>query len=212
MYCPVNLLGESMLVGLGLGPGDPELLTLKAVRLLKKADAVFVTRKRAYNLISPYCEAHNMDIPFAADESAIDDALIKGIEKIAPLARNCLAVIGILGDPGFCSISRKISHIVREYYPDIDYVTIPGISSISALASTLGINISSSIIAPEDCEPALKVIPKIRYPRDTAAKLMQDGFKEFILIERMFTDDEKVYRNDTMPELCDCSSIMYAMR
>jgi precorrin-2/cobalt-factor-2 C20-methyltransferase len=203
---------RSMLVGLGLGPGDPELLTLKAVRLLRKADAVFVTRKTALDLISPYCEAHNMNIPLAADESAIDDALIKGIEKIAPLARNCLAVIGIVGDPGFCSISRKISCLVREKFPDIDYVTIPGISSISALASALGIDISNSIIVHDDREPALKIIPKVRYPRETAARLMKDGYKEFILIERMFTSHEKVYQNDALPEQCDCFSILYAMR
>ncbi len=44
-----------MLIGLGLGPGDKELLTLKAVRLLRTADKVFVPGKIAYDLVKGPC-------------------------------------------------------------------------------------------------------------------------------------------------------------
>jgi len=47
-----------MLIGLGLGPGDPELLTLKAVRILEESDKVFVPGKLALDLVLPYTDAH----------------------------------------------------------------------------------------------------------------------------------------------------------
>ena len=43
-----------MLYGIGLGPGDPELLTLKAVRILKESIKVFVPGEMAANLVRPY--------------------------------------------------------------------------------------------------------------------------------------------------------------
>ena len=58
-----------MLVGLGLGPGDPELLTLRAVRLIREADAVFVPGRLAKTLVAPYRDAEVLDFPMTGDEA-----------------------------------------------------------------------------------------------------------------------------------------------
>ena len=69
-----------MLIGLGLGPGDKELLTLRAVKLLRSADTVFVPGSMAKGLVDDYCEPIVLDFPMVDDENAISDALLKDAE------------------------------------------------------------------------------------------------------------------------------------
>ena len=201
-----------MLVGLGLGPGNPDLLTLRAVRFLKEADTVFVPGRIALDLVSPYREPVVLDFPMTSDETKIRRCLVANAEKIAPVADNGLVVFGILGDPNFFSTFSRLCAVIAETHPDIEFRTEPGISSITAFASAAGIPVNSSFSVSDGSAGKVGIFLKVRRPRKKAAELRSDGYSEFILVERMFFPDMKVYRNEDLPAESDYMSVMYARK
>jgi precorrin-2/cobalt-factor-2 C20-methyltransferase len=201
-----------MLIGLGLGPGNPELLTLRAVRLLKEADVVFVPGRIAQELVAPYRDAVVLDFPMTDDEVRIRKCLEENAEKIAPAAQEGLAVFGILGDPNFFSTFSRLCSILAEKYPEIQYRTEPGISSITAFAAAAGISLNGGFIVSDGQEPDSRILLKVRHPQKTAAELREEGYREFVLVERMFFPDMKIYHTGDLPEKSDYMSVMYARR
>ena len=201
-----------MLIGLGLGPGNPELLTLRAVRLLKEADTVFVPGRIAYDLVAPYRDAVILKFPMTDDESLIRECLLENAEKIAPAAQSGLAVFGILGDPNFFSTFSRLCSILAEKYPTIEYRTEPGISSITAFAAAAGISLNGGFTVSDGPEPDSRILLKVKHPKEKADELRREGYREFVLVERMYFEDMKVYRNDDLPEKSDYLSVMYARR
>jgi len=201
-----------MLIGLGLGPGNPEFLTLRAGRLLREADAVFVPGRIARDLVAAYRDAVMLHFPMTDDESEIRKCLEENAEKIAPVAQNGLAVFGILGDPNFFSTFSRLCEIMSERYPSVQYSTEPGISSITAFAAASGISLNGGFIVSDGQEPDTQILLKVRHPKEKAAELRREGYTEFVLVERMYFPDMKVYRNDDLPEKSDYLSVMYARR
>jgi precorrin-2/cobalt-factor-2 C20-methyltransferase len=201
-----------MLIGLGLGPGNPELLTLRAVRLLKEADAVFVPGRIAAELVAPYRDAVVLNFPMTDDEALIRRCLRENADTIAPAARSGCAVFGILGDPNFFSTFSRLCEIITEKYPDIECRTEPGISSITAFAAAAGLSLSGGFIVSDGAEPDARILLKVRRPKEKVAELKKAGYREFILVERMFFSDMKVYQGDDLPEKSDYLSVMYARR
>ena len=201
-----------MLVGLGLGPGNPDLLTLRAVRLLKEADTVFVPGRIALDLVSPYRKPVVLDFPMTSDETKIRRCLVANAEKIAPVADNGLAVFGILGDPNIFSTFSRLCAVIADTHPDIEFRTEPGISSITAFASAAGIPVNSSFSVSDGSAGKAGIFLKVRRPRNKAAELRSEGYSEFVLVERMFFPDMKVYRNEDLPAESDYMSVMYARK
>ena len=201
-----------MLVGLGLGPGNPELLTLRAVRLLKEADAVFVPGRIAFDLVAPYREPVVLDFPMTEDEDRIRECMRENARKIAPVAAEGLAVFGILGDPNFFSTFSRLCEVLAETHPGIECRTEPGISSITAFAAAAGIAVNEGFTVSDGTFSDARILMKVRKPREMADRLRAEGYTDFVLVERMFFPEMKVYRNSHLPEKSDYMSVMYARK
>ena len=200
-----------MLVAVGIGPGDPDLLTVKAVNLIKNADQVFVPGNVAKEIIAPYRDHPVvLSFPMTADEDYITECMEANACTIAPAARDGLAVFCILGDPNFYGTFGRLCAVLDENYPDIAYSTVPGVSSITAFAAATGISLSGGITITDGSEQTAMLRMKVRRPRETADELRKSGYSTFILAERMYMDGQTIYQTDELPEESAYFSILYA--
>ena len=198
-----------MLTAVGLGPGDPELLTLKAVRQLQEADTVFVPGGIAKRLVEPYCCPVELSFPMSHDETEISKHIEKNVSIIAPVAINGKAVFGIIGDPNIFSTFSRLCIVLKEMHPQISIVTIPGVSSITALTSITGIPINGGFTVSDGSPNSVWIQMKVRRPQETANALQKEGYRRFVLVERMFMDGMKIWRDD-LPVESNYFSLLFA--
>ncbi|MCP4252948.1 MAG: precorrin-2 C(20)-methyltransferase [Candidatus Scalindua sp.] len=138
-----NKVGE--FYGIGVGPGDSELITLKAVRIIKSVDCIFAPRadsKRsslALDIVSNVCEGKRVVeqvYPMVKDKSKLETAWLASANEIKREldAGNSVAYLTI-GDPltfsTYCYLLQQLSRLI----PSQKIHTIPGITSYNAAAS-----------------------------------------------------------------------------
>ncbi len=136
---------KGTLYGVGVGPGDPELLTLKAQRILSQADVIAVPdkgagEKTALNIIGNLAEGKPLlycSAPMVRDPVQLEAAYTENAEKIAALLDDGKTVAFItLGDPSVYSTylytHRRV--LAMGYEARI----IPGVPSFCAVAAVLG--------------------------------------------------------------------------
>jgi precorrin-2/cobalt-factor-2 C20-methyltransferase len=138
----------SSLVGVGVGPGDPELLTVRAIRTLREADRVFSPTMaedsvgRAESIVreaAPDVTVERLVFAILRDDEARATAHRAAAERVAECldAGEHVAFI-TLGDPNIYSTFHHLAAIVRELRPDIEVTTVPGIMAFQDLASRSG--------------------------------------------------------------------------
>lgn len=136
------------LYGIGVGPGDPELLTLKAVRVINEADVIYTaaSAKNSYSLaveiatphISSRASIESLSFPMTSDKQVTTDAWNRNAEIIAEtLKSGKTAAFLTLGDPSTYSTFGYILKSLKHVMPEADIETIPGITSFHAAAARL---------------------------------------------------------------------------
>lgn len=139
------------LYGLGVGPGDPELITVKAFRLLKECPVIAYPRKKrgaksyALAITELYVnteqkEMMGLTFPMTRDKEALEMQWTKTVESVwAYLVQGKDVAFVTEGDPMIYSTYIHLMRLMNERHPEVKAVSIPGISSINASASRLGI-------------------------------------------------------------------------
>lgn len=138
-----NKVGE--FYGIGVGPGDSELVTLKAVRIIKSVDCIFAPRadskasSLALDIVSNVCEGKRVVeqvYPMVKDRSKLEAAWLASANEIKRELEdgNSVAYLTI-GDAltfsTYCYLLQQLSKII----PSEKIHTIPGITSYNAAAS-----------------------------------------------------------------------------
>ena len=202
-----------MLIGVGLGPGSPELLTLKAVETLKKSHKVYVPGRLAAELVAPYAEAEILDFPMLTDYNVLNEVWTKNAELIAEESRHNLVSFGLIGDPNFFSTFTHLKRVMNRLYPDVETATIPGISSITSFASRADAEVDASFEVSDGSEKTYKIVLKATRPLEIIDSMKKEGYNKFTFVQRLFMDDEIIIKEmEKIPEKGNYFSIVFGQK
>jgi len=143
------------LIGIGVGPGDVDLLTVKAVKAIQNADIIMCpasNEKRpsiALSVVSSIInKSQNQEIiklifPMTKDKNILEISWKKNAKIMAEIVLKGKNVVYItVGDPYLYSTWIYMHRDLKEKYPDMDISVIPGIVSIFSFASKVGVSIA----------------------------------------------------------------------
>lgn len=146
-YKKVNTI-KGKLYGIGIGPGDPKLLTIKAKEVLNEVDIIFVPKANddgtscARSIIEATTSGKKdfveLTFPMTKNKKTLKTYWQKAARRIArEVRKNKNAAFVTIGDPFIFSTYVYLFKTLRQDFPDIDVETIPGISSFNAAASSV---------------------------------------------------------------------------
>lgn len=203
--------------GIGVGPGDPELLTMKAIKAIENADVLIApkTEKKdgsvALSIAKPYLKK-DIEIVYQVFPMVLNfettDAWQKNKEEILALLYAGKNVVFLtLGDPMFYSTYIYIYRLLAKE-KNINIETIPGIPAFCAIGSKLGyplvegndiISVIPATADKETIDKALAVSNNIvmmkvykNYPEIIDSLTNSDMIENAVLVSRCGLPDEEV--------------------
>ncbi|KWT94657.1 precorrin-2 C(20)-methyltransferase [Candidatus Magnetominusculus xianensis] len=167
-------MNNNIVHSIGLGPGDPELVTIKAKRILETSDDVIVPqsdalgRSVAKDIIVHYVDSSRLIMyyfPMNNNKEQLRQRYTELAEKIKALVADGRKVSYVsMGDPTIFSTSNYLTETLLAR--GINVVHVPGISSINASSSLLGIPLTSKggdfgvYELPEDVQRTVELIQR----------------------------------------------------
>jgi precorrin-2/cobalt-factor-2 C20-methyltransferase len=194
--------------GIGVGPGDPELMTVKAQKLLQKARSVFtpiacagresIAHTIARQFIAPEATVTKLIFPMTHDKTVCEKSWEENTHQIAQVLRKGTdAAFLTLGDPMTYSTYGYLLKKMENLYPQVKSVTIPGIPSYLAVAATANLPLveGSEILTLIPGNTSPDKIREFLSTSDTILFLKHHRHAETIytILHEMNLDDKALY-------------------
>jgi len=171
----------SKLYGIGVGPGDPELLSLKAYKILKNVDMIVAPKSRegrrslALLTIERYIEERKENkplileplFPMTKNEEELEFYWEKAKEEVLEKGLRCKTIAFItLGDPSLYSTFYKFLDVFQAEVEEVE--VIPGVTSFSACSALAKVPIAEG-------DEIVSIIPDVQEGDDHARRVIQNS-------------------------------------
>jgi precorrin-2/cobalt-factor-2 C20-methyltransferase len=191
----------NLLTAVGLGPGDPELVTMKGVRAIQAAQLIFVPRSQggeqslALRIAQPWLKPQQQVIELALPMTRETARLISAWQAVADEIRAAFATLPagiprqgvylLLGDPLLYGTFTYIWGELAERHPEIEVEIVPGVTSFAAAAAqaqfVLGTTSDRIVILPASYETDAAQLRRLLADFDTIILMKVGGVMPQIL-------------------------------
>ena len=159
------------LYGVGLGPGDPELVSLKAARILSEVPVIFVPKggreSRALSIIREIVgegkEVVELSFPMLEEDEGKWEKAANAIWGRLSRGEDC--AFAVEGDPLLYSSFVPLLSLFQRRFPQVEIKVIPGISSLNAAAASIPLPLARR-------EERLAILPAI-YEKDGLKEILE---------------------------------------
>ncbi|MFH0958020.1 MAG: precorrin-2 C(20)-methyltransferase [Pseudomonadota bacterium] len=149
-------MNRGVFYGVGVGPGDPELITVRAANIISRSKLIFAPKSGASNESLALRIARRYVCEDA--EVTLLEFPLESVGHQSPQQRwnkSCLPVVEALkkgedccfvtlGDPYIYSTYIYLVRAIRNHLPDADIVTVPGVTAFNAAASLAQLSLAEA--------------------------------------------------------------------
>ncbi len=214
---------KGKLYGIGVGPGDPELLTLKAARLLGKVPVIFTPEAKqgggshALKVVEGLIDSERQEVvflhfPMAREKEILEEAWAEAADAIGVVLQSGRdAAFLTIGDTLLYSTFGYILDGMRKRFPRLNWEVVPGVTSVTAVAAAAGIPLARTservlilpaTYRPEEIKEALEsfetvVLMKVSRVYDRVFAVLEELgiLDQALLVTRCGTEEERIYRD-----------------
>ncbi|MGC7872574.1 precorrin-2 C(20)-methyltransferase [Desulfosporosinus sp. SYSU MS00001] len=199
--------------GVGVGPGDPRLLTLQAVDVLQTVDLVAIPKSKmeresvAWDIAKVHCPANvrllELEMPMTSDQQVLAKAWRDGAEMLLHELKIGKSIAFItLGDSSLYSTYSYLLNLLQEQLPSELITTVPGITAMAAAAAKINLPLATGdeplVVLPstEDVDQYLDfpnlVLMKVSRRLPEILNLLQERDRKAVLLTRLGQHGEQI--------------------
>jgi precorrin-2/cobalt-factor-2 C20-methyltransferase len=211
-----------VLYGVSVGTGDPELITVKGLKLIQNASIIAfpigINHQLgiAEKIVQPWLTEKQkklpLNFPYVQDEILLENAWKVAAETIWPyLKQGQDVVFACEGDVSFYSTFTYLAQNLKEQHPEVEIERIPGVCSPMAASASLGIPLTirqqrlvvlPALYTVDELEKVLDwaeviVLMKVSSVYEKVWQILdkRDLLKNSWVVEKATTNNEKIYRD-----------------